>query len=72
MATNESAKNSRWVSSCDEFVQCTLLSSNPISRFIISGAHAHWVGSLDTPSHATKEKKCANETGSLITLLIDF
>ena len=26
-----------------------------ISRFSISGAHAHWVGSLDTPSHATKE-----------------
>ena len=43
-----------------------------ISRFSISGAHAHWVGSLDTPSHATKGKKCANGTGSLITLLLDF
>ena len=29
----------------------------------ISGARAHWVGSLDTPSHATKGKKCANGTG---------
>jgi len=26
-----------------------------ISRFSISVAHAQWVGSLDTPSHATKE-----------------
>jgi len=52
----------------------------------MSGAHAHWVGhskvipqvcgmilgSLDTPSHATKGKKCATGTGLLITLLIDF
>jgi len=30
-----------------------------ISRFSISGAHVHWVGSTDTPSHATKELKCA-------------
>ena len=30
--------------------------SRPISRFSISGAHAHCVGS-DTPSHATKELK---------------
>ena len=29
----------------------------PISRFSISGAHTHWVGSTDTPSHATKELK---------------
>src|SRR6218665_171779 len=43
-----------------------------ISRFSISGAHAHWVGSLDTPSHATKGNKCDNWTVSLITLLIDF
>jgi len=43
-----------------------------ISRFSMSGVHAHWVGSLDTPSHATKGKKCAKGTGSLITLLIDF
>src|SRR6218665_796363 len=34
-----------------------------ISRFSISGAHAHWVGSLDTCSHATKGNKCANGTG---------
>src|SRR6218665_1924915 len=34
----------------------------------MSGAHAHWVGSLDTSSHAIKGKKCANGTGSLITL----
>ena len=33
-----------------------------------SVAHAHWVGSLDNSSHATKGKKCANGTGSLITL----
>src|SRR6218665_1771809 len=31
-----------------------------------------WVGSLDTLSHATKGKKCAKETWSLITLIIDF
>jgi len=43
-----------------------------VSRFSISSAHAHWVGSLDTPSHAIKGKKCANGTGSLITPLIDF
>jgi len=29
MATNKSAKNSRCMSSCDEFMQCTLLSDNP-------------------------------------------
>ena len=29
----------------------------------MSGAHAHWVGSLDTSSHAIKEKKCSNGTG---------
>ena len=34
----------------------------------MSGAHAHWVGSLDTSSHTTKGKKYANGTGSLITL----
>jgi len=34
----------------------------------MSGAHEHWVESLDTPSHATKGKKFANGTGSLITL----
>jgi len=28
-----------------------------ISRFSISGAHVHWVGSTDTSSHATKELK---------------
>src|SRR6218665_8911 len=28
-----------------------------ISRFSVSGAHAHWVGSTDTPSHAIKELK---------------
>jgi len=28
-----------------------------ISRFSVSGAHAHWVGSTDTPSHATKKLK---------------
>src|SRR6218665_3472771 len=28
-----------------------------ISRFSVSGAHAHWVGSTNTPSHATKELK---------------
>src|SRR6218665_1902167 len=41
-----------------------------ISRFSMSGAHAHWVRSLDTPSHArpTEGKRCANGTGSLITL----
>src|SRR6218665_1457835 len=27
-----------------------------------SVAHAHWVGSLDNSSHATKGKKCANGT----------
>jgi len=26
-----------------------------ISPFTVTGAHAHWVGSTDTPSHATKE-----------------
>ena len=36
-----------------------------ISLFSMSGAHAHWVGSLDTPSHATKGKKCAKGTGSI-------
>ena len=36
----------------------------------MSGVHAHWAGSLDTPSHATKGKKCAK--GFLKTLLIDF
>src|SRR6218665_3719140 len=40
-----------------------------ISPFSISGAHAHWVGSLDTPSHVTKGKKSAKGTGSLIALL---
>ena len=34
----------------------------------MSDAHAHWVGSLDTSSHATKGKKCVNETGSLKAL----
>jgi len=29
--------------------------SQNISRFSVSGAHARWVGSTDTPSHATKE-----------------
>jgi len=43
-----------------------------ISRFSMSGAHAHWVRSLDTPSHTTKGEKFAKGTGSLITLLIDF
>ena len=38
----------------------------------MSGAHAHWVGSLDTPNHATKGKNCTKWTGWLITLLIDF
>jgi len=28
-----------------------------ISPFTVTGAHAHWVGSTDTPSHATKELK---------------
>jgi len=32
MATNESATDSRCLSSCDEFVQCTLLSDNPDVR----------------------------------------
>ena len=32
MATNESVKASRSVSSCDDFVQCTLLSDNPAAR----------------------------------------
>ncbi|PGH38284.1 MAG: hypothetical protein CRN43_16125 [Candidatus Nephrothrix sp. EaCA] len=26
-----------------------------ISPFSVSGAHGHWVGSTDTPSHSTKE-----------------
>src|SRR6218665_2304893 len=39
-----------------------------ITRFSMSGAYAHWVGSLDNPSHSTKGKKCSNRTGSLITL----
>ena len=30
----------------------------------------HHVGSFDTPSQATKRKKCAHGTGSLITLPI--
>src|SRR6218665_1646584 len=34
----------------------------------MSGAHAHWVRSLGTSIHATKGKKCAKGTGSLITL----
>src|SRR6218665_942271 len=42
-----------------------------ISRFSMSGmptcTHSHWIGSLDTSSHATKGKKCVNGTGSLIT-----
>ena len=28
--------------------------SNP---FTVTGAHAHWVGSIDTPSYAAKELK---------------
>src|SRR6218665_714846 len=28
-----------------------------ISSFSVSGAHAHWVRSTDTPSHSTKELK---------------
>jgi len=32
MATIESTKDSRCVSSCDEFVQCALLSDNPEAR----------------------------------------
>ena len=28
-----------------------------ISPFTVTGAHAHWVGSTDTPSHAAKELK---------------
>jgi len=28
-----------------------------ISPFKVTGAHAHWVGSTNTPSHATKELK---------------
>jgi len=36
----------------------------------MSGAHAHWVWSLDTQSHATEGKKCANGTGSLIVLYL--
>ena len=42
--------------------------ANNMSRFSMSGAHAHRVGPLDTSSHATKVKKCANGTGSLMTL----
>jgi len=30
-------------------------SSPAISRFSVSGEHALWVGSTDTPSHAIKE-----------------
>ena len=30
---------------------------SPISRFTVTGAHAHWAGSTDTPSYATKELK---------------
>jgi len=26
-----------------------------ISPFTVTGAHEHWVGSTDTPSHAAKE-----------------
>jgi len=37
----------------------------------MSGAHAHWVGSLDTPSHATKGKKCAKGTGSIWDRTVD-
>ena len=33
MATKESAKDSKCVSSCNEFVQCTLLSDNRIVRY---------------------------------------
>src|SRR6218665_3402601 len=38
---------------------------HPISPFTVTGAHAHWVGSTDTPSHATKELKMLqrNATG---------
>ena len=32
MATDESDKDSRRVNSCDEFVQCTLVSDNPAVR----------------------------------------
>src|SRR6218665_3318393 len=28
-----------------------------ISPFTVTGAHAHWVGSTDTPSHTAKELK---------------
>jgi len=36
--------------------QATLCSENiTISPFSVSGAHGHWVGSTDTPSHSTKE-----------------
>src|SRR6218665_2565564 len=34
------------------------IDDDQISCFSMSGAHAHWVGSLDIPSHATKGKKC--------------
>ena len=46
MATNESAKDSSCVSSCDEFVQCTLHSVNPAvlyGRRDLTVDHLIWV-----------------------------
>jgi len=40
-----------------EFYASSCQFKQGIRRFSISGAHAHWVGSTNTPSHATKELK---------------
>src|SRR6218665_2241276 len=41
---------------CNEGRNCWRTSGR-ISRFTVSGADAHWVGSTDPPSHSTKELK---------------
>src|SRR6218665_1443341 len=41
--------------SSKQFSLHTVCGAGTISPFSVSGAHGHWVGSTDSPSHSTKE-----------------